>query len=67
MDLKDVIKVAEDHEVRLSSIEVNRGMVEVQIQNLIKSVDQLTDSIKLMLFGALGIGIGFIIWYVQKI
>lgn len=73
MDLKDLTKVVEghaddlaDHNLRLCNMEVNRGMVEVQIQNLIKSVDQLTDSIKLMLFGALGVGIGFIIWYIQK-
>jgi hypothetical protein len=72
MDLKDVIKVVEGHAEdisdiasRVCSIEINRGMVEIQIQNLIKSVDQLIDILKLTFFGALGVGFGFIIWYVQ--
>lgn len=74
MDLKDVIKVVEGHAEDLSdianrvcSIEINRGMVEIQIQNLIKSVDQLIDILKLAFFGALGVGMGFIIWYVQRL
>ena len=74
MDLKDVIRVVEehaediaDHNNRICNIEISKGVVEVQIQNLIKSVDRLIDTIKLMLFGALGFSIGFIIWYVQHI
>jgi hypothetical protein len=73
VDLKDVIKAIEEqaddianHNSRICNIEVNKGMVEVQIQNLIKSMDSLTASIKLMLFGALGTTIGFLIWYIQN-
>lgn len=65
MDLKDVIKAVTEHEIRLGNIEVMSARVENQIENLVKSLDNLTASIKLMLFGALGLTVGFVIWYIQ--
>jgi hypothetical protein len=74
VDLKDLTKVVDEHTDNISSlvsrvgnIEVINARTDVQMQNLIKSLDSLTGSIKLMLFGALGTTIGFMIWYVQKL
>ena len=74
MDLNDLENVIErhgediiNHNNRICNIEINNGMVNVQIQNLIKSVDQLIASIKLVFFGALGVGFGFMVWYLQKL
>lgn len=74
MDLKDLTKVVDEHTGdisnlvnRVGNIEIINARTDVQMQNLIKSLDSLTGSIKLMLFGALGVTIGFMVWYVQKL
>jgi hypothetical protein len=74
MDLKDVIKVVEGHAEDISNInckvanmEVNHARIDVQLQNLITTMDKLADSIKLVFFGALGITAGFVIWYIQQL
>jgi hypothetical protein len=74
MDLRDVIRVVEEHaddlmnhNNRICNIEVSNARVDTQIENLIKSLDGLTASIKLVLIGTLGACVGFIIWYIQQI
>lgn len=66
MDERDMKEKIENHEKRIGSLEVSHARLDVQIQTLVSSMNALTGTIKTAMYGAIGLGIGFIIWFIQS-
>lgn len=56
----------DDHEKRISNLEVSHARLDVQIQTLVSSVNGLTNTMKTAMYGSLGLLAGFIVWYIQS-
>ena len=54
-------------DAKVDAIEISNARVDVQIQNLIGSVEKLASSVRLVFFGALSLTASFFVWYVQKL
>jgi len=63
-------KILESHEERLSKLELSSTALNAQMKNMCNKLDKLInalyDIIKSMVGGIIVLGIGFIIWYIQK-
>lgn len=63
----------ENHEERIRSLEIADSETKTEIKNLIKQMEKLVETMEKFIstawkavLGASGIGISFIIWYIQK-
>lgn len=63
-------RILESHEERLSKLELSSTALNTQMKNMCNKLDKLInalyDIIKSMVGGIIVLGIGFIIWYIQK-
>lgn len=69
---EEVMDQLDDLDERVKYLELSDTETKTELKNLIKQVEKLVDSIeKLMsnawkfLLGVAGLGIGFIVWYIQ--
>ncbi len=64
-------KILGSHEERLSKLELSSTALNTQMKNMCNKLDKLInalyDIIKSMVGGIIVLGIGFIIWYIQKL
>jgi len=64
-------EILDSHEERLSKLEAHQIKTNTQLNNLCDRMDKLIDAIYSILKSSIGsiivIGIGFIIWYIQKL
>lgn len=56
-----------DHERRIRCLEKDSTEMLVRLDNLCKQIAELTSTIKRAIYGAGGIGVAFIIWYIQSL
>ena len=71
---EEVIECLDDHEDRIKYLELADTETKVELKNLIKQVEKLVCTIEKFMsniykgvLGAAGIGVGFIIWYIQTL
>lgn len=64
---KDAEKQLKDHEERLRYLEKSNTQILVRLDNLCKQLAELATTIKRAVYGAMGVGIAFIIWYLQSL
>lgn len=57
----------DNHGKRINRLEQHRSKVEVQIEILIKKIDDLISILKWFFFGLIASGGGFIIWYIKEL
>lgn len=69
----EVVEQIDELEERVKYLELSDTETRIELKNLIKQVEKLVETLeKLMsnawkvLLGASGVGIGFIIWYIQN-
>ncbi|MCE5227889.1 MAG: hemolysin XhlA family protein [Porphyromonadaceae bacterium] len=69
----EIIEELDDHEDRIKYLELADTETKTELRNLIKQMEKLVDTIEKfmsnawrILMGVAGIGIGFIIWYIQQ-
>lgn len=74
MEEQDIINMINNNkndisllDAKVDTIEISNARVDVQIQHLIDSVNKLANSVKMVFFGAMTGGIGFILWYIQQL
>lgn len=60
-------KLLREHGRRLDKIEQDSAAFREQIKNLCSKIDELTGWVKALVLSIVGIGIGFIIWYIQSL
>lgn len=63
-------KRLDNHEERLGKLEISQKETNTRMDNICdrldKLIDALYDIIKSMVGGIIVLGIGFIVWYIQK-
>lgn len=63
-------KRLDSHEERLGKLEIGQGETNTRMDNICDRLDCLIDAlydiIKSMIGGIVVLGVGFIIWYIQK-
>lgn len=63
-------KILDNHEGRLDKLETSSTALNIQMKNMCNKLDKLIDAlydiIKSIVGGIIVLGIGFIIWYIQK-
>ena len=65
--VKDHDDLLKEHGKRLDKIEQDGAEFRVHIKNLCKKIDELTGWIKALVVSIFGVGLGFIIWYIQSL
>ena len=70
---EEVVEQLDDIEERIKYLELADTETKTEIKNLIKQMEKLVETIEnfmsaawKILLGVSGVGIGFIIWYIQK-
>lgn len=64
---KELVDQLQNHEKRISSLEISDAKTGEKIQNLIEKIESLMTWIKaLIMMGATSL-LGFFIWYIQNI
>jgi sugar-specific transcriptional regulator TrmB len=71
---EEVIEILDDHDDRIKYLELADSETKVELRNLIKQVEKLVHTIEKMfsnawktLIGVAGVGMGFILWYIQSL
>jgi hypothetical protein len=71
---EEVIEAIDDHEDRIKYLELADTETKTELRNLIKQMEKLVDTIEKfmgnawkVLLGVAGLGVGFIVWYIQSI
>lgn len=65
-EIEEVKGDIKDHETRIRNLEINESTIIANMQNLTESVNELVWWLKAIVLGTCSVGIGFIIWYIQK-
>jgi len=63
---EEIIDRLDNHGKRIGLLEVSDAEIKADLKNLIKQVERLISTINKLTFALLGIGIGFIIWFIQN-
>jgi hypothetical protein len=63
----EITKCLEDHGQRIRSLEVSDATILQKMVNLTDAVKELTSWIKGGVFALCGLGITFIVWYIQNL
>lgn len=70
---EEVMDQLDDHEERIRYLEIADTETKGEIKNLIKQMEKLVETMEKFIsaawkvtLGACGIGVSFIIWYIQK-
>jgi sugar-specific transcriptional regulator TrmB len=70
---EEIIESLDDLDERVKYLELSDTETKTELKNLIKQVEKLVDTIEKfmsnawkVLMGVAGLGIGFIIWYIQN-
>lgn len=56
-----------NHAERIDNLEQHRSRIEVQIENLMKKIDDLIGVLKWFLLGLLGSAGSFIVWWIKEV
>lgn len=71
---EEVMECLDDHEDRIKYLELADTETKTELKNLIKQVEKLVCTIEKFMsniykgvLGAAGLGVGFIIWYIQTL
>ena len=70
---EEMVELIDDHESRIKTLELADTETKAELKNLIKQVEKLVETMERFmsyawkgLVAVAGIGIGFIIWYIQS-
>lgn len=66
-DIKELKGDRDDHEKRISSLEISNSSILVEIKHLIESVNGLVSMLKWGFGIALTTLLGFFVWYIQTL
>lgn len=63
----EVTKRLDEHEKRITILEISDATMSEKIDNLTDSIKELVSWLKVAVIGICGLGVGFILWYIQNI
>lgn len=63
-EITDCLK---NHSDRITRLEISDATILQKIENLTESIQELVGWLKIGILAICGLGIGFIVWYIQNI
>lgn len=63
----EITDCLDDHGKRIRTLEVSDAKMLQRIESLTKSIEELVSWLKVAVIGICGLGVGFILWYIQNI
>ena len=70
---EELVECLDDHEDRIKYLELADTETKTELKNLIKQVEKLVETLEKfmsnawkVLMAVAGVGVGFIIWYIQS-
>jgi len=67
MAMNDISEIVRDHDRRIVELEKDSREFMVRLEHLVKQLEHLNSWLKALVVSIIGVGGGFIIWYIQSL